>query len=102
MAERWCRDVEALASLRAGLRPQHPDWSVGRVFDRQIGLIRGGTRPAAPVHDGKCGANAICATIVGNWGSHLGNLGLSRMGEQDNLARAPQIQFDPLAKDVRL
>ncbi len=38
-----------------------------RVFDRQIGLIRGGTRPTAPVHDGKCGANALCATIVGNW-----------------------------------
>ena len=25
--------------------PQHPDWSVGRVFDRQISLIRGGTPP---------------------------------------------------------
>ena len=26
---------------------------------------RGGTRPGAPVHDGKCGANALRATIVG-------------------------------------
>ena len=56
-----------MCAAKAGVRPQHPDWSVGRVFDRQIGLIRGGTRPTAPVHDGKCGANALHATIIGNW-----------------------------------
>ncbi len=49
------------------MRAYGPDWSVGWVFDRQIGLIRGGTRPTAPVYDGKCGANALRATIVGNW-----------------------------------
>ncbi len=27
------------------------------------------------VHDRNCGANALGATIVGNWGSHLGTLG---------------------------
>ncbi len=46
-----------------------PDWSVGWVFDRQIGRIRGGTRPTAPVHDGNCGANALRATIVDNRGA---------------------------------
>ena len=25
-------------------------------------------RPTAPVHDGNCGANALRATFVGNWG----------------------------------
>ncbi len=40
---------------------------MGWVFDRQIGLIRGGPRPTAAVHDGKCGANALSATIVDNW-----------------------------------
>ena len=53
-------------AAKAGVRPQHPDWSVGWVFHRQIGLIRGGTRPTVLVHDGKCGANALRATIVGN------------------------------------
>ena len=41
--------------------------AVGRVFHRQSGLIRGGTRPTAPVHDGNSGANALRATVVGNW-----------------------------------
>jgi hypothetical protein len=52
--------------MRAGLRPQHPDWSMSWVFNRQIGLIRGGTRPTAPVHDANCPANALRATIFGN------------------------------------
>ena len=38
-----------------------------RVFDSQIGLIRGGTQATAPIHDGNCGANALRATIVGIW-----------------------------------
>ncbi len=50
-------------------RPQHPDWSVGWVLDRQIGLTRGGTRPT--VHDGNCGANALRAAIVGNRGGAI-------------------------------
>ncbi len=49
------------------MRSHSAKWSLGRVFDRPIGLIRGGTRPTAPVHDGKCGANALRAIIVGNW-----------------------------------
>ena len=52
---------------KAGVRPRHPDRSVGWVFDRQIGLIMGGTRPTAPAHDGRWEANALSATIVGNW-----------------------------------
>ena len=37
--------------------------------------IRGGTLPAAPVHDGKCGANALRAIpSSATGGSHPGNL----------------------------
>ncbi len=54
-------------AAKTGVRPQRTEWSAGRRFDRKIGLIRGKTRPTAPVHDGKCGANALRATIVGYW-----------------------------------
>ena len=39
---------------------------MGWVFDRQIGLIRGGTRPTAPVHDGNRGVNALGAAVDGD------------------------------------
>ena len=48
----------------------------GRVFDRQIGLIRGGIRPTTPVCGGNCGANALHATIVGNWEGSSGEFRL--------------------------
>ncbi len=53
---------------------------MGWVFERQIGLIWGGTRPIAPVHDGKCGANARRATIVDNWQEPLGESRLKMRG----------------------
>lgn len=55
-----------LCAARAGVPPQHPDCSVGWVFDREIGLIRGGTDSTPPIHDGNCGTDALHATIVGN------------------------------------
>ncbi len=72
-----------------GLRPA-PLWSVGWVFDRQIGLIRGGTRPTAPVHDGNCGANALRAPIVGNWGGPSGDSRLTRRRNFGRGAKWPE------------
>ncbi len=53
-----------MRAAKAEVRPQRTDWSVGRVFDRRP--VGSGTRPTVPVHDGKCGANTLRATIVGN------------------------------------
>ena len=53
---------------------------MGRVFDRQVGLIRGATRPTAPVHDGNFVANALCATVVGNRGEPSGESRLTPVG----------------------
>ena len=80
------KGLDRMYAEKAGVRPQHPNLSVGWVFDRQIGLIRGGTRLTAPVHDGKCGSNALRDTIVGNCGGgDLGNVGLN---EQKSKARS--------------
>ena len=40
-----------VGAAQASVRPQHPDGSVDRAFDRQTGLIRGGTRLTAPIDD---------------------------------------------------
>ncbi len=55
-----------VCAAKVGVCPRHRVWSVGWIFDRRIGLIRRGTRPISPVHDGTCGANALRVTIVGN------------------------------------
>ena len=61
-----------MCAAKAGVRPQHPDWSLGWGFDREIGLVRGVIRLTAPGHDGRGSANALRATIVGNWGEPSG------------------------------
>ncbi len=81
-----------VCAAKAGVRPRHPDWSVGWVFDRQIDLIRGGTRPTAPVHDGNCGANALRAPIVGNWGEPSGE---SRLTRRRNFGRRTKWPLAP-------
>ena len=67
------------------------DW----VFDRQIGLIKGGTRPTAPAHDGKRAVNALRATIVGNWREPI--WGFSVYGyEQKQRAIAMNVRYEGL------
>ena len=78
--------ASSLTFAKAGVRPQHPDRSVGWGFDRQIGLTRGRTRPTAPVDDGKCGANALRDAIVGTWREPSGEsrlIGESYMNPSD-------------------
>ncbi len=88
------RPIGQVCAAKAGVRPQRPDWSVGRVFDRQIRLIRGGTRPTAPVHDGQCVARTpfvLPSSATG--GSHLGNFGLYGGGDRLRICRgAPPIE----------
>jgi len=80
-------------AAKARVRRQHPDWSIGWVLDRQIGLTRGGARPIAPVHDGNCCANALGATIVGNWRALSGQ---SRLIPR---ARSQSLDADRLLRD---
>ncbi len=72
---------------------------MGWVFDRQIGLIRGGTRPPAPVHDGKCGANALRATIVGNWREPSGESGDVNLDKAD---MEPQISTRQAGAEIEV
>ena len=65
---------------QARVRPQRLKRPLGWVCHCQIGLIRGGTRPGAPVHDGNCDANALRATIVGNRGEPSGKSRLKGRG----------------------
>ena len=44
------RPIGRARGVTAGVRSQRPTRSVDRVFERQISLMRGGTRPIAPIH----------------------------------------------------
>ncbi len=44
--------------------------------------IKGGSRPTAPVHDGNCGCDALCATVVGSRWEPSGESQLRRLSDR--------------------